>query len=80
MKQKFIIFTKEKGGFGYKPAKVELPVGARICLDRAKMEFATVEKVVESTPEDMKYAWEAAKGQSKYFGYAYFKNSFMGMF
>ena len=78
---KFIIYQLEEGGIGYKPAKVNLPVGSRICLDREKMKFAKVEKVVDSTPEQMKQAWNVAKAQNKYFETsANFKMLFVNQF
>lgn len=81
MTQLFIIYQIEGGGIGYKPAKVNLPVGARICVDRKKMVFARVEKVVSTTAEDMAYKWRAAKGQNRLIGTPnYFKFSFLGMF
>ena len=67
MKQLFIIYDLEKGGIGYKPAKINLPEGTRICLDREKMKFAKVIKVVELTSELMHKAWRAAESQNRYF-------------
>ena len=76
MKQLFIIYDVENGGFGYKPAKVNLPVGTRICLDREKMKFASVALVVEATAEEMKKEWNAAKSRSRYFSEAVFEWEF----
>ena len=81
MKQLFIIYRKENGGFGYKPAKVNLPVGTRICVDKEKMVFAKVEKVVETTAQAMKKNWEVAKEQNRYFGTSVnFGIIFLGLF
>ncbi|WP_143025566.1 hypothetical protein [Prevotella sp. tc2-28] len=81
MKQLFIIYQVEGGGIGYKPAKVNLPVGARICLDREKMKFAKVEKIVNATAEEMKNAWNVAKAQNRYIETsANFKVLFFGQF
>lgn len=80
MVQKFIIYQIEDGGFGYKPAKLDLPEGTRICLDREKMKFAKVELTVEATAEEMKNAWNAAKSRSRYFTPQYFHMEFLNYF
>lgn len=81
MKQLFIIYRKENGGFGYKPAKVNLSVGTRICVDKEKMVFAKVEKVVETTAQTMKNNWEVAKAQNRHFDTsANFGVIFLGLF
>lgn len=81
MNQLFIIYRKEEGGFGYKPAKVNIPVGTRICVDREKMVFATVEKVVESTAQRMKENWVAAKSLNRHVGTSVnFGLIFLGLF
>lgn len=64
-KKLFMVYEIEGGGLGYKPAKRVLNEGTRICLDKEKMLFGRVLKVVESTAEKMSYAWRAAKGQNR---------------
>ena len=61
MEKMYVIYRSENGGFGYKPCKVALQEGTRICIDREKMVFAKVLKVVEETPERMRHYWEASK-------------------
>lgn len=65
MTKMYVIYKLEKGGFGYKPAKINLPEGSRICLDKDIWKFAKVVKMVESTPESMKNAWNTAQVVSR---------------